>query len=154
MFLLKVVQSLNKHFKKWVDSPLLVYALFSEAATGKIIAHLLVGELYLGNEEFLSKEHGTTIKLMSLYDFVNTKCSIDNIKEILNLPFVKENLLKISAIKENSDIWSSTHNNSALRRFQNLFLERLAALPSNSQFCEQGVKESSQDSWKTLIKRL
>ena len=135
---------MNKHFKKWIDSPLLLYRLFGEAATGKIVAHLLLGEPYLGREVYESKEHGRTIDLMSFYNFIKNKCSKGNINTLLTLPFVQEHISEIKMVKAHGDMWSPHHKTSALGRFKHIFLERLAALPSNSQFCERGVKESSQ----------
>ena len=41
LFLKTVINSLHNHFKKWIDSPLFTYGLFSKAQTGSIVAHLI-----------------------------------------------------------------------------------------------------------------
>ena len=47
-------------------------------------------------------------------------------------------------MKADANMWSSLRKNSSLGKLQVFFTEQLTALPSNSQFCERGVKESGQ----------
>ena len=53
----------------------MLYGLFGEASTGKIVAHLILGEPYVENEEFERAEHKQRINLMRLYKFIEGKCS-------------------------------------------------------------------------------
>ena len=69
LFIETVINILNKHFQKWENSPILVYALFGEAATVKIVSQLILGELYIQNEVFKIKEHEQKMCLMTFYTF-------------------------------------------------------------------------------------
>ena len=88
-FLEVVRKSIVKHFKKWVDSPLLFYALFSESPTACVLAHFLLGINYNGPESFKSQEHGATVNLAAFSAFIKENCSTVNLKKVLDLPHVK-----------------------------------------------------------------
>ena len=58
-----------------------------------------------------------------------------------SLPVVEDNSLYIAQIIGGGDIWSSTAS-LPLKFFGLLYLHKYAALPTKTQFIEQGVKES------------
>ena len=60
--------------------------------------------------------------------------------QLRDLPFVKTHRDTLTRIVDGEDIWSVNTNLSA---FVDLYRSRYAALPTNTQFTEREVKESS-----------
>jgi len=59
----------------------------------------------------------------------------------ISRPVVKDNYRAISMIADGGNIWASNPCDTLLQ-FQQLYLHCYAALPTNTQFTERGVKES------------
>ena len=131
-----------KHFKKWVDSPLLFYALFSESPTACVLAHFLLGINYNGPKSFQSQERGATVNLAAFSAFIKENCSTVNLKKVLDLPHVKNCRAELLMIKQNIDMWDTKQDNLPLGRFRNKFLRKSGGLGSNAQCTERGVKEA------------
>ena len=93
---------------------------------------------------FTSEEHGEINDMMRLYKFIKDGCSHDNLQTVLTIPYVRQHVTELGSMKADANMWSSLRKNSSLGKLQVFFTEQLTALPSNSQFCERGVKESGK----------
>ena len=141
-FLQIVSNSLYKHFRKWLDTPLLVHCLFSEAPTSSAVAHYLLGSNMIKEQNFYSKEHNTNIDILDFFNFLKECGSESNKKEVLELDIVARNIAEVTMIKDGSNMWNNAHKNSPLGNFLNIFKQRLCAQGSNAQCTERGVKEA------------
>ena len=74
--------------------------------------------------------------------FVQKQCDSECITAVVSSPFVIEHKVAIQLISQGYDIWEDAAP-TPLVAFRNLYQARYAALPTNSQFTERGVKESS-----------
>ena len=137
IFLEVVQKSIVKHFKKWVDSPLLFYEVFSESPSACVLAHFLLGINYNGPKSFQGQEHGATVNLAEFSAFIKENCSTVNLKKVLDLPQVKKSWAELLMIKQKIDMWDTKQDNLPLGQFWNKFLRNSGGLGR-----EKGVKES------------
>ena len=125
----------------WVSSNLLFISLFSKQKSTLCIANFLSGGVRDHEETYDSEAHGSQINLQKLRLFLEQQCKPDAIETIKNSLFWRANSLPISLLANGHDIWNVSATNS-LSEFKKLYLYNYAALPTNSQFTERGVKES------------
>ena len=140
-FLRILCASLKKHFGMWISSNLLFLSLFSEQKTATCIAKFLSGGVRDHEETYDSEAHGSQINLQKLRLFLEQQCTPDTIETIKNSQFWRANSIPIALLANGHDIWNVSATNS-LSEFKKLYLYNYAALPTNSQFTERGVKES------------
>ena len=134
---------MDKHFKKWVNSPLFVFSLFSKAGIAKAVTHFLLSDPYNGREWFTSNKHKTIINVVRFYNCISTQCTQQNLQVVLNLPIVQENVTIIRLIKDGYNLWKAAkYKSPVIISYQTFFMLRLGRLPRNTQFTERGVKDS------------
>ena len=68
-----VSKSFTKHFVKWINSPLLLYLLFSKAPTDFAVAHLLTGSTCNKNDDYYNTFHEKIIRLIDFCIYERTK---------------------------------------------------------------------------------
>ena len=135
-----VCESISTHFKQWT-SHLLFLALFSNQKTATPIANMLVGRSDQSRGTIYDDDHNRLIVMRNYNDFLHEKCTHQTIMQQRSLPVVKDNYRAISMIADGGNIWASNPCDTLLQ-FQQLYLHCHAALPTNTQFTERGVKES------------
>ena len=143
LFLNITVNSLQKHFVKWLDSPLFFFAFFTEAPIGRAVAQFLLGRPYNGPTTFVSAEHKTTIDLEAFYSFLQSKCSNKNVQNVLEKVMVKEGEAELILIANGLDMWDAGQENTSLGNFRKQFKRKYGGQGSNAQLSERGVKDSA-----------
>ena len=117
----------------------IVLAFYGEQKkAGTIIRHVF-GMNHINNEEYESAMHSRTIDLQRLKIFLAKHCTYSKVMQLRDLPFVQTHRDTLTRIGDGADIWSL---NTHLSAFADIYRARYAALPTNTQFTERGVKES------------
>ena len=143
-YFLKIVKKMiDKHFGKWATSHLF-YSLFSEQQSGRVVAHFMSGVPYNGPPDYESTEHKTKVNLVQFYEFLKAKCDTEHlVKQLSDEHMLETKGLELQFIRQGMNMWDTAHNDSPLGALRDNFVQKSSALPSNSQFTEQGVKESN-----------
>ena len=129
------------HFKQWT-SHLLFLGLFSNQRTATPIANMLIGRSDISRGHIYDDDHNRLIVMCEYKEFLNKNCTNETIMQQQSLPVVKDNNTAIRMIADGGNIWAANACGK-LKQFWLLYLHRYAALPTNTQFTEHGVKESS-----------
>ena len=141
-------ESLEKHFGRY-GNDLVVYALFGEMQTAKIVARHLIGILPLLEEsdakKFMSsaqshkKGSQVEINLESFAEFVAARVDNDDvIMKNMHLQRLNEKFDAIRKIANGLDVWNDeTKSGDELREF---YKTHYAALATTTHFVEAGVK--------------
>ena len=135
-----VFESLTMHFKQWT-SHLLFLALFSNQRTATPIANMMIGQIDPSRGQTHDEDHNRVIEMREYKDFLNKNCTREIIMQQRSLPVVIENNRAIRMIADGHNMWAPNACDT-LKEFRLLYLHRYAALPTNTQFTERGVKES------------
>ena len=139
-FLRIIKSSLTKHFSMWVSTQLIFLSLFGESKTAVCVAKFVFGRED-EEESYVSEYHGCKIDTKNLRAFLQTQCTSEQVMQIRSSPFFSEHAVALRLLADGDNIWSPCAP-PALMSFCNLYRTRYAALPTNSQFTERGVKES------------
>ena len=96
-------------FFKWINSPLLLYSLFSEAPTGSGIAHLLTGSpTYNGCDSYHSQEHKRDVNVLDYFAFITKHSTEENLKSVLEIEFLQRNKAEVVMIKHGLNMWDTS----------------------------------------------
>ena len=102
------------------------------------VCKLLMGRSTITWGECYDKGFTQMINLHKFQEFMQSNVKRDTIMKTRGLPIIKNNYLMISVISHGVDIWAS--NTDPI--YHNIYLLNDAALPTNTQFTERGVKDS------------
>jgi hypothetical protein len=147
-FLKRYKISLDKHNEQFASADLLFLAAFGEAATGRLVARLLVGEVALLEDPpdgppdpistFVSPVHERTVDLEAFQYFLLEKGA-----RHLDEAVLTENFQLVAAtvklIADGRNIWDGSEEHSEHRAF---YLLHFGSLPSTSEMVERAVKKA------------
>ena len=140
-FLRIVKGSLTKHFKMWVSEKIFFLSLFGEQVIATCVARFLLGQGQEYEGDYESVSHGRKINMTKFVFFLCGHCKENEIRAMRSSPFMLANGLAIRMLADGGNIWDSS-SHPPLQEFCNLYKTSYAALPTNSQFTDCGVKES------------
>jgi hypothetical protein len=143
-FLLRYKFSLDKHNEHFATPDLLFLASFGEAATGRMVARLLVGEATFAdppdaaNITFVLPVHERTIDLVAFRCFLWDKCAVHSMAaaQTDNCKLVAA---AVQLIADGHNIWDGSKNHSDHRDFNML---HFGSLPSTPEMVERAVKKA------------
>ena len=88
---------------------------------------------------YYDEDHKKTVTLTKFHLFLAKYVTSEAMNATKILPFVKYNAAAISLVADGRDMWNGSV--PALVEFSKIYFLRYAALPTNTQFGERGVKE-------------
>ena len=141
-FLLRYKISLDKHNEQFATPDLLFLASFGEAATGRMVARLLVGEATFADppdaNSFVSPVHERTIDLVAFGCFLRDKCAAHSMAaaQTDNFELV---VATVKLIADGHNIWDGSENHLDHRDF---YMLHFGSLPSTSEMVERAVKKA------------
>ena len=102
-----------------------------------------MGQEQQEEEDYYSNCHDCTIHMHKLTQFLHNHCKVCTLMKIRTSRFFTTNIVAIRLIADGRDIWDNTSTKTTpLSLFADCYRLNYAALPTNSQFTERGVKES------------
>ena len=141
-FVRYLVNSINKHFEQWIKRHSFL-GMFADQPFARSFAQHVMG--VRGNSsvrgDFFCKFHNKNINLPKFDRWVCTKISFDSIMSTRILPIVCEHHEALFMIARGADI-GAPNADGVLLLIRDEYLHQYAALPTNTQFVERGVKES------------
>ena len=137
-----MLKSLEKHFSKWFNSPLLFFALFSEAPTARVLAQFLLGQANNGPATFVSAEHRADVDLQDFASYLRSNCESNNVQKVLELQEVKNSRSELLLLANGLDMWDAVQDRGPLGKLRDRFKRKYGGQGSNAQMTERGVKES------------
>ena len=105
-----------------------------------MVVNTVMGKTQEEVVSYYDEDHKRTVNLTKLHLFLAKYVTSEAMNATKNLPFVKNNSAAISLVADGHDMWNESF--PALVEFRKIYLLRYAALPTNTQFGERGVKES------------
>lgn len=139
-FIRYVKESLTKHFKQWCNE-LFFLSIFSNKETATVIAKYVLGQsLESCSGIYCCDFHKCSINMLEFVSFLTCNVSNDTVYHTRMLPFVTENSTGLRLIASGQSLWGQC-NDATLVSLRKKFLKRFAAVPTNTQFTERGVKE-------------
>ena len=168
-FIRSSLDSLNKHFKRWANS-LLILGLASEAPTARTVATYMLSLLFENEEHefdrniFESPIHGRSIDLGGFADFLQEfgasaeevrkqvtdlgrlLLDLDDSNDDSDARFFSKGVAVLRELaKPAADLWAENEEPSAiLKKFRDSVVYQVfAMLPSNTQFVERIIKEAA-----------
>ena len=116
-------------------------SLFGEQVIATCVARFLLGQGQEYEGDYESVSHGRKINMTKFVFFLCGHFKENEIRAMRSSPFMLANGLAIRMLADGGNIWDSS-SHPPLQEFCNLYKTSYAALPTNSQFTERGVKES------------
>ena len=135
--------SLHKHFGIWAGQLLFLSVYSNQPSASLVVRRVIRGRMGRRQEDVVSyydKDHKKTVNLQKFNLFLEKYVRTEAINDTRNLPFVKNNATALSLVADGIDMWNVSI--PALVELQTTYIHRYAALPTNTQFGERGVKES------------
>ena len=132
-------KSLHKHFGIWAGK-LLFLSFYANQPSASMVVNTVMGKTQEEVVSYYNEDHKRTVNLTKFHLFLAKYVTSEAMNATKNLPFVKNNAAAISLVADGRDMWNGSV--PALVEFRKIYLLRYAALPTNTQFGERGVKES------------
>ena len=138
-----IEQSIIKHFHQWVDR-LFFLGLFGDQPMARSFARHIRGNetnSIRGDCNYYSTFHAKTINLLKFDRWVRSNVTFACIMQARSIPIITNHPEAIRLVDIGNDIWADDCG-PLLLDLRNNYLHTFAALPTNTQFVERGVKES------------
>ena len=138
-----LIESINNHFRQWLDR-LFFLGLFCNRPLARLFARHILGNTTNSIRSDCNNVnifHNRTINLLDFDNWIRSNVTVSTIMRTRRIPIVQHNHEAIRQLSLGNDMWGDNPPES-LVHFRTLYLHQYAALPTNTQFVERGVKES------------